>query len=329
MTSSLLHPPAHLPPSVALHLSQQAPLLLQNHSTSKLPISIPFLSTSETPETWAILENLLLSCLRTGDDKSARLCVEKLTERFGEENDRVMGLQGLFEEAVAENDADLEELMAEYDAILKENPTNMPIAKRRIALLRSTGKLEEATVALVAFLDSSPTDAEAWAELADLYLSQGLFSQTIYCLEEVLLIVPNAWNIHARLGEVIYMSAQVSGESGIEKLLVDSIRRFCRSIELCDDYLRGFYGLKLTTGRLLSLLPQNFKPASTVINPAAGEPAPPTLAYVQRLNEIATAKLAEIVRRSNAGEKGWDGYEQAEIIAARALLDKDVAKVEK
>ena len=28
-------------------------------------------------------------------------------------------------------------------------------------------------------------------------------------------------------------------------LLVDAVRRFSRSIELCDDYLRGYYGLKV------------------------------------------------------------------------------------
>lgn len=53
----------------------------------------------------------------------------------------------------------------------------------------------EAITALVELLDSSPTDAEAWAELSDLYQSQGLHQQAIFCLEEVLLITPNAWNV--------------------------------------------------------------------------------------------------------------------------------------
>jgi hypothetical protein len=39
--------------------------------------------------------------------------------------------------------------------------------------------------------------------------------------------------------------AAISGEAGSEKHLYESLRRFCRSIELCDDYLRGYYGLKL------------------------------------------------------------------------------------
>jgi hypothetical protein len=50
--------------------------------------------------------------------------------------------------------------------------------------------------------------------------------------------------MHARLGEVLYVAAS-SNEGGADKNLSESIRRFCRSIELCDNYLRGYYGLKL------------------------------------------------------------------------------------
>ncbi len=56
-------------------------------------------------------------------------------------------------------------------------------------------KTTEAITALIQFLDSSPTDAEAWAELADLYASLGLYPQSIFALEEVLLITPYAWNV--------------------------------------------------------------------------------------------------------------------------------------
>lgn len=65
---------------------------------------------------------------------------------------------------------------------------------------------------------------------------------------------------------------------------------------------------------------------------------PPARKHVERINELATAKLAEIVRRAGAGtgagadsnegsgtarrpEKGWEGYEDGELRAARELLD--------
>ena len=57
------------------------------------------------------------------------------------------------------------------------------------------GKTNDSITALTSLLDFSPTDSEAWAELADMYLSQGLYGQAIYALEEVLVLMPNAWNV--------------------------------------------------------------------------------------------------------------------------------------
>jgi ER membrane protein complex subunit 2 len=53
----------------------------------------------------------------------------------------------------------------------------------------------------------------------------------------------------------------------------------------------------------------------------------PDAATLQRLDELATEKLAEITRKFAAGEKGWQGYDEAEIVAAKALLEKDSSAV--
>lgn len=53
----------------------------------------------------------------------------------------------------------------------------------------------EAIAGLIKLLEATPTDAEAWCELADLYKSQGMGSQAIFCFEEALLSTPNAWNV--------------------------------------------------------------------------------------------------------------------------------------
>ncbi|OBT54004.1 hypothetical protein VE04_06025 [Pseudogymnoascus sp. 24MN13] len=323
MSSSILHRPADLPPSVALQLSQQAPALLSTTPSSIAPYSLSSVyAAPETPELWTTYENLMLSCLRTGDKHSARVCLDRLLSRFGESNERIMALQGLYREATAESDSDLQKVLTEYDSILKGDPGNMPVSKRRIALLKSMGKQAEAISALAQFLDCSPTDAEAWAEISDLYASQGLYQQSIFALEEVLLITPNAWNIHARLGELLFTSAGTDGSTGkdntTEKYIYESVRRFSRSIELCDDYLRGFYGLKLATARALLTLSEGSNKSKA--------DSTPSLKTIQSLNLLATAKLTEIVRRSVAREAGWEGYDAAELIAARELLDRDAVK---
>ncbi|CAJ2507861.1 Uu.00g090470.m01.CDS01 [Anthostomella pinea] len=314
MSSSLLRPPSHLPPATALHNSQQAPNIL-NNSPGAVSTSViqSLLSTSESQELWTTYENLLLSLLRTGDDDSAHLCLARLAKRFGDDNERVMALKGLIKEADANDTATLEIILKEYDQILQDNPTNLPIVKRRVALLRSMGRTPESITALISLLDVSPTDAEAWAELADLYFSQGLYSQAIFALEEVLVLQPNAWNVHARLGEMLLMASKTSDAP---RHLAEALKRFSRSIELCDDYLRGYYGLKLTTTQLLS------EPQKASKQTEPDELAVPSSATVQKLDEAATEKLAEIVRRHTAGERDWQGYEEAEITAARELLEK-------
>ncbi|KAI1131974.1 tetratricopeptide [Nemania abortiva] len=314
MSSSLLHPPSHLPPATALRHSQQAPSILENSpgaiSTSAFQ---SVLSASETQELWTVYENLLLSCLRTGDDDAAHQCLGRLVNRFGDDNERIMALKGLFKEATATDNAALELVLKEYERILQENPPNIPIAKRRAALLRAMGRNPEAVNALNSLLDMSPTDAEAWAELADLYLAQGLYPQAIFAQEEVLILQPNAWNVHARLGEMLLMAARTSDAP---KRLTEALKRFCRSIELCDNYLRGYYGLKLTTQQLL-----NEPSLKASKHTESDEWSMPTSGTLQNLDEVATEKLAEIIRRNSAGEKDWQGYDKSEIAAARELLE--------
>jgi hypothetical protein len=57
--------------------------------------------------------------------------------------------------------------------------------------------------------------------------------------------------MHALLGETLYMAATASGasDSTYQKYMAESVKRFSRSIELCDNYLRGYYGLKLVSPR--------------------------------------------------------------------------------
>lgn len=329
MSAELLRPPGHLSPGEALRLSQQAPTILQKQSAWPVPWPLSLLTTSDAPEKWTIYENLFYACLRTGDDKSASLCLLRLKERFGETNERVMGLVGLFHEANATNDAAVAGILKSYETAISENPTNMVVRKRHVALLKSIGRLGGATSALVDLVDASPIDAEAWTELSDLYLAQGLYQQAIFSLEETLLVTPNAWNIHAKLAEVFYMVSASSQGSDIVRVksLTRAMKSFCRSIELCDDYLRGYYGLKFTTNQIKTVLSKAGNQTVMAKETAEDDIAIPSLSTVQSLNELATSKLGDIIRKSSTATPGWTGYDESEIIAARALLDRDTETI--
>ena len=193
MAADLAHTIPNASPETAISISQQAPPLIQSTKSYPWPLSL-FLS-SETQDQWTTVENLFVSCLRTGDDESARKLLDSLIDRFGERNERVMAYSGMYAESKIESDKDFIDVLKEYGEALEENPANMHLQKRRIALLRSKGKIAEATSQLVNLCEVSPTDAEAWAELASIYVQQSMFEQAIFALEEVLLIMPNAWNV--------------------------------------------------------------------------------------------------------------------------------------
>ena len=112
--------------SEALSLSQQTAQYLQKHaSTGTFTVPIPFLAYRESTDTWFMYEKLFLSCLRTGDDKAAFNCLEKLIDRFGATNERVMGLRGIYQEAVAKDDTALERVLKEYTDVLDEDTVNI------------------------------------------------------------------------------------------------------------------------------------------------------------------------------------------------------------
>ena len=295
---------AHFDPSNALQLSQQAPQLLAKAPPSNDLFPLSLLNTAESSDSWASHERLFYACLQAGDDKSAFLLLERLTKRFGADNERVMGMRGLYQEAVAESEEDLRKVLQEYNKILSES-MNVAIHKRRISLIRSMRQYDEAIGLLVDFLEIYPTDAEAWCELADLYQSQGLSSQAMFSLEEALVNMPFAWNIHARLGEVAYITASSNETSAAsQQLLTDSIQRFSRSIELCSEYLRGYYGLYLASTKLLEI-------SAIAKKQDGGNISRDTLS---RLQERSLSKLKGLVQ-NRAGQP------EPDVIAAQALID--------
>ncbi|KAF2134058.1 hypothetical protein P153DRAFT_330836 [Dothidotthia symphoricarpi CBS 119687] len=319
--ANLLTPPTHIPPRTALALSQKSPLILANSPTSSLPWPLSLLFSRETPESWTIHENLLLSALRTGDESSAARILARLESRFGAANERIITLRGIYNEATAESDADLEKVFSGYEKILKEDPTNMSIRKRRVAVLKALDRPQDAITAVTVLLQNSPTDVEAWAEASELYAGQQAWGQAIYCAEEVLLIMPNAWSAHAHLATLHYLSHPST--SPLPALAL-ATKHFCRAIELNESYLRAYFGLKQVAATLIPLLSAS-PSASTAVKRAAqddDEIPIPTLATVQKLDELATRKLAEIVRCAKRGGREGGGYDEAEVEAVRELLGR-------
>lgn len=117
-----------------LRFSQQTPMILgQQPMSAKSPLSVTS-SVRNQPEDYGLIEQLFFSCLQTGDDKSAAMCLERLTQFFGHSNEKVMGLRGLYQEATAVDRPALEKCLHEYDNILSQDPANLVCTHASIVL---------------------------------------------------------------------------------------------------------------------------------------------------------------------------------------------------
>lgn len=125
MSALLVQPARAHAYAKALSTSRQTAQHLQTYGAINSRISVPFLTRAESSDVWNSYERLLVSCLQTGDDESAHKCLEKLIARFGATNERVMGLRGLYQEAVAEGPAALEKILTNYDEALAADPVNI------------------------------------------------------------------------------------------------------------------------------------------------------------------------------------------------------------
>jgi len=126
------------------------------------------------------------------------------------------------------------------------------------------------------------------------------------------------------LAEVYFMSSFLPGdanETSIERSLTEAIRRHCRSIELCNGYLRGYYGLKISTDRFLETCHQDNKTNGRAMKDS-GSATRLALDRVKELNRKATEGLKKIVDHKIVGNNKYSDYGESEIISAKALLDQ-------
>eukprot|EP00358_Blepharisma_japonicum_P005352 CAMPEP_0202942296 /NCGR_PEP_ID=MMETSP1395-20130829/2455_1 /ASSEMBLY_ACC=CAM_ASM_000871 /TAXON_ID=5961 /ORGANISM="Blepharisma japonicum, Strain Stock R1072" /LENGTH=161 /DNA_ID=CAMNT_0049638349 /DNA_START=280 /DNA_END=762 /DNA_ORIENTATION=+ len=123
-----------------------------------------------------------------------------------------------------------------YEEMLATNPLDAATWKRKIALFRTTGKIDDAINTLNSYLETFQADIEAWEELADIYLSNQHFSQAAYCYEEVVLSSPeNCWVI-LKYAEILYSIGT------LEKVNL-ARKYFMQAIILNNQCTRAMWGL--------------------------------------------------------------------------------------
>lgn len=132
-------------------------------------------------------------------------------------------------------------MSSSHSALISLRMVHTPLqaaAKRQIAIFKANGEIPDAISALVRYLDTSYNDPESWLELCSLYLSQRMYQQAAFCVEELLLLQGSNHVWHLKYAEILYTMGEVAL----------ALKEYCRVIELCEDHLRGMYGVQLVSG---------------------------------------------------------------------------------
>ncbi|KAB7498849.1 UNVERIFIED_CONTAM: hypothetical protein RMT77_007327 [Armadillidium vulgare] len=182
-------------------------------------------------EQWMVEEQVFIAGLDCGRLDVADQCFIALSKQFPG-SVRVLKLKGMRLETLERH----EDALTIYDAIIREDETNSTARKRKVAVLKSQGRIQEAIKELIEYLSKFMSDGEAWQELADFYIKEGDYGKAAYCMEELILQNPHNHLYYTRYAEIKYT------QGGAENLEL-ARNYFSMAIKLNPINIRAYYGL--------------------------------------------------------------------------------------
>ncbi|KAJ6610474.1 hypothetical protein B0H10DRAFT_411474 [Mycena sp. CBHHK59/15] len=198
---------------------------------------------------WALLEQLFLAAVDLGRLDVADQCLTQLSARFPD-SPRVDVLTGIRMEASEAPETALQY----YGGLLEADPANAAIWKRRISVLRRTGKVAKAVEELVQLLDTFYTDVDGWLELADMYTACNQYILALQALSHALLLAPQNPFYALQFAETAYTAGDVPLALKTFLVVVDMCERDLDAPEQTPAAglaMRAWLGVKLCSRRLL------------------------------------------------------------------------------
>lgn len=193
-----------------------------------------------------LMEQHFHLALIVGDDQSAKLALERISDRFSETPSRVAVLRAEYLEQV-------EDIRSAHEYLKQRPVTDYYGFKRKTVALKQKGDWPMFIEELQRYLLIVPSDSEAWAEIAEAYVTLGSYDEAVTALQQVTVMVPQAYNMFSRIGEVLHIQASIlSNVTNQVKALTDSLDYFLRSVELCPVYVRGWAGVLVVCEKLAS-----------------------------------------------------------------------------
>ncbi|KAG6888251.1 hypothetical protein C0995_009452 [Termitomyces sp. Mi166 len=243
-------------------------------------------------DAWAFLEQLALASIDVGRLDIADECIKQLADKFPK-SPRVDVLAGIRMEASVSTDI----VLKYYDQLLEADPTNAAVWKRRISVLRRTGKIETAVEELSRFLDTFYTDTEGWLELADIYTSCNQYTHALQALSHALILAPQNLFTALQFAETAYTAGDVPLALKMFFVVIDMGERDVATGEPPRGiHIRAWLGVKLCSRQLVS--------ASNNAQSSSGTAVPPPK-KLKLIEELATERVLAAYKGQEPGAAGY------------------------
>lgn len=211
---------------------------------------LPFLesnSWSKQTDGWDKLESLALAAIDLERFDVSDRCIKHLQDMFPD-SPRVDCLTGIRLEATESPDVAL----AFYNNSLQSDPSNAPLWRRKVTVLKRMGRMDKAVEELSELLDTFYADVDGWVELAEIYYICNKYTYALQALSHALILAPQNPFYVLQFAEMAYNAADIPLAMKMYLVVVDMTDDEdapTKSITT-DVTLRAWYGIKLCTSRL-------------------------------------------------------------------------------
>ncbi|EPQ29725.1 uncharacterized protein PFL1_02945 [Pseudozyma flocculosa PF-1] len=306
-------------------------LAKQRHEPTRQPYNVvqrgelvlsqsSLVSSLSQDELWAFLEQVGAAAIELGRWELAEPCLSRLQSRFPA-SARVKCLHGMLLEGKGEYSRALDF----YEAELEQDGTSVTLSRRLVATLRALptshprGGPQKAIEALNKHLDTFYQDPEGWQELAEMYAELGQYQQSVFALEELVLLVPQNSFYQLKLAETLYTAGH----------LARSYKSYLRVLEMCksDDgivdgsangpWLRALWGTKMCTSAILSQPTHLSNRETATISSAGTEDI--SLDKVKAIDQLVTRLLLENVYSPALSAQGTEAAKTVRDVVRKVL----------
>jgi tetratricopeptide (TPR) repeat protein len=188
-------------------------------------------STSLESQKYVYLEKQFEYAIELNMPEVAKEIMKIFLNEFGRFEPKMIRMDA----QIAEIEGKIDHAFTTYKKLISHNQEDRVSVKKFIGLVKPLIDIKKYIELWNEYLKVYQDDFDAWYELSDVYIQNSNYNKAIYCLEEVLLHIPNNYEIYTKIGDI--NSTGNNSESA-----QNAIKYYSQSI-LIKPSPRAFWGL--------------------------------------------------------------------------------------